>query len=221
MLPPPHGEHDGIICQRRRHGVGAAGEGFAQDQNVGPRAVVVAREHAPRAAQPGLHLVRDEERVVFFQHGVARRQVAVVGDDDAGLALDRFNHKRDDAPAPRLERRPQRRHVVVRHVLKPGHERAKAAGRFWVGRGRDGGERAAPKIAARKQDDGLILGHALDIVAPAAGEFNRGFAGLHAGVHRQDLGGARGGRSVRRRSLHPSPPLPTLSPSLCRSRTAS
>lgn len=81
--------------------------------------------------------------------------------------LDRLHHKRHDVRVS-LQRPLQGRDVVVGDVLEPGHEGAKPARRLRVGRRRHGSERAAPEVSLGKEDDGLVFGDALDVVAPAA-----------------------------------------------------
>ena len=43
------------------------------------------------------------------------------------------------------------------------------------------------EVALGHDDERLVLGYALDLVAPAAGQLEGGFDGLGAGVHRQEL----------------------------------
>ena len=41
------------------------------------------------------------------------------------------------------------------------------------------------KILARHKNDGLVVGHALNVVSPAARELEGGFDGLGSGIHRE------------------------------------
>jgi hypothetical protein len=62
----------------------------------------------------------------------------------------------------------------------------------WVCAGADGGGGAPPKVFLCKQDLGLVLGHPLDVVAPAAGQLDCRLAALHPRVHGQHLKGGKG-----------------------------
>ncbi len=50
--------------------------------------------------------------------------------------------------------------------VDPVHLLTKAAVAGWVCGGGDGGQRAAPKVASRKQHFGLVARNALDVITP-------------------------------------------------------
>ena len=66
-------------------------------------------------------------------------------------------------------------------------ERAEAAAGVGVGREGDDAEGAAVEVVGADDDLGLVLRHALDLVAPLAHRLDRGLDRLGARVHRQDL----------------------------------
>ena len=57
---------------------------------------MLAREHRPRAAEPGLNLVSDEHDAMIFCELLDRLQVAGRRHDEAALALDRLGDDRCD-----------------------------------------------------------------------------------------------------------------------------
>ena len=109
-------------------------------------------------------------------------QVAVRRDDHAALALDRLD---EHGHRGGVDRGLHGREVAVGHRHEAGRERAEAvAGVGVVGEADDRGG-AAVEVAGGDDDLGLVGGHALDLVAPLAGDLDRGLDGLGAGVHRQ------------------------------------
>ena len=184
MLPGLDGEHDLVARQHGGHGHEAAAERLAQHQDVGLHALVVARQHAPRARNARLHLVRDEQHVVALAGGGDGGEVAVRRHHHARLALDGLHLKRHDVGV-RRQRRLQRAHVGVRHLAQAGQQRAVAAVAVRVVGRRHGGHGAAPEVAVRKQHDGGVRRHALHLVPPPPRQLQRRLARLHARVHGQ------------------------------------
>ena len=109
-------------------------------------------------------------------------QVALRRDDDAALALDRLDEHRDGVGR---DGGLERREVAVGHLHEAGRERTEAAAGVGVVGEADDGGRPAVEVARRDDDLGLVGGDALDVVAPLAGDLDRGLDGLGAGVHRQ------------------------------------
>ena len=72
----------------RRDRVAAAAQGLADDDHVGPHALVLAGEELARAAEAGLDLVGDEEDVVLLADLGGLPEEPVGRDEDAGLGLD-------------------------------------------------------------------------------------------------------------------------------------
>ena len=160
----------------------AAAERLAEDVDVGDDALVVAGEGLAGAAEAGLDLVGGEQHVVLGAEVADAAQVAVRRDDHAALALDRLDQDRDGVG---VDRGLDRGQVAVGDGDEAGRERAEAvAGVGVVGEADDGGGPAV-EVAGGDDDLGLVGGDALDLVAPLAGDLDRGLDGLGAGVHRQ------------------------------------
>jgi hypothetical protein len=81
------GRGDLIIGKHGRHWVDSPREGLSQDQDIGPDALMVAAQHFPGAAKPGLNLIRDQKRVVFLQQLLCSRQVPGIGNHHPSLSL--------------------------------------------------------------------------------------------------------------------------------------
>lgn len=98
------GQHDVAGAEDAGDGVHAAGEGLAEEDEVGLDAggVLVAEELAG-AGDAGLDLVADEQDVVFGAQGARVGEVAGGGDDDAGFALDRLDEEGGGAGAVGVE----------------------------------------------------------------------------------------------------------------------
>lgn len=87
------GQHDVLTPQHARDGIHAAGDGFAEEDEVGFDAAPFVAEEFAGAGDAGLDLVADEEDVVFVAEGAGFGEVAFRGDDDAGFALDGLDEK--------------------------------------------------------------------------------------------------------------------------------
>eukprot|EP00515_Schizochytrium_aggregatum_P017286 CAMPEP_0202097642 /NCGR_PEP_ID=MMETSP0965-20130614/1310_1 /ASSEMBLY_ACC=CAM_ASM_000507 /TAXON_ID=4773 /ORGANISM="Schizochytrium aggregatum, Strain ATCC28209" /LENGTH=849 /DNA_ID=CAMNT_0048666027 /DNA_START=98 /DNA_END=2648 /DNA_ORIENTATION=+ len=175
-------EHDLVVAKHGGHGVHAATEGLAEDDDVRADVLVVHAEHAAGAAEASLDLVCDHEHVVLGAEVAHALEVALVRDEDAGLALDGLEHVRGDVGVA-LELGLERGEVVVGHELETGHVGAKVGVAGGVRGGGDGGEGASPEVVLGEDDDSLVARDALLDVAPAAGELDGGLTALHAGVH--------------------------------------
>lgn len=116
-------EHDLMAGEDGRHGVRAARQRLAEDDHVGLDALMIAGEHLAGAAEARLHLVGDKEHIVLFAQRRGLLEIAIAGDDDAGLALDRLDHK--GAHVRILELLLELLQVVEWHVHVAGHQRTK------------------------------------------------------------------------------------------------
>src|SRR5512144_1770899 len=76
----------------------AASHPLAHRHDVGHDALVVGAPHRAGAAEPGDHLVGEEQRPVIAGHRLDRAQEAVGRDDVARGALDRLHDDRGDLP---------------------------------------------------------------------------------------------------------------------------
>lgn len=85
------GEHEVFGAEHAAHGIHAAGEGFAQCDEIGFDAAVLVTEEFAGACDACLDLVADQQDVVFFAERLHRAQVRIGGDHDAGFALDRLD----------------------------------------------------------------------------------------------------------------------------------
>ncbi len=174
--------HDGPGGQHRRNRVEAAGEGFADDDDVGGDAFVLEGKELAGTAQAGLNLVHDQENVVGLADVLGRLQVAVRGHQDTGFALDGFDHKGTGVGGDGLL---QGLDVAKGHDFEAGREGPEAIFILGLGGAADDGGGAAVEVVFADDDFGLVLGDALDLVAPLAGGLNGGFHGFGAGVHGQ------------------------------------
>ena len=167
----------------RRDRVEPAAQRLAEDVDVGHDVLVVAGERAAGAGQAGLDLVGDHQHLGAVAQRADLLEVALRRDDHAALALDRLEQDGDgglvDGGLERLE-------VAVRHEPEAGGVRRVAGRRDRVGRERHDRRGAAVEVALHRDDGGVVLGDALDQVAPLAAHLDRGLDGLGAGVHRQD-----------------------------------
>lgn len=107
------GEHDVLATQDAGHGVHAAGDGLAQQHQVGLDAAPLVAQELAGAGDAGLDLVADQQGVVLVAQRAGFAQVVVVRDDDAGLALDGLDEEGGDIGAGVLECLAQRSLVVV------------------------------------------------------------------------------------------------------------
>mmetsp|Transcript_36607 Transcript_36607/g.92793 ORF Transcript_36607/g.92793 Transcript_36607/m.92793 type:complete len:394 (-) Transcript_36607:31-1212(-) len=177
-------EHHLVARQDGAHRVHAAGERLAQHEHVGPHLLVVDGKHRARAPQASLHLVRDHEHVVPRAQRAYTREVALVRHDDACLALYGLEHEGGHVRV-RLERGLERGQVVVRHQAHARREGAEALAARRVGARGARGDRAPPEVILAEEHRRLVLGDALDVVAPPPGELDGGLPALDASVHRQ------------------------------------
>ena len=144
-------------------------------------------EQLAGAAETGLDLVHHQQRPVGGGDLAQATEVARGRDDDAGLALDRLDQNRGDVGVHRLL---DRVGVAVGQHAEAGGEGAEALLVEALGGKADDGGGAAVEVAVEDQDLGLVVGHALDVVAPLAGGLDRGFDRLGAAVHGQHAGEA-------------------------------
>ena len=174
--------HHRPVRQERADRQQAAAQRLAQNQPIGPDALVFKRKPAAGAAQPGLHFVQDQ------QHVLPRAPVAQLGkktgrrQHNAGLALNRLDQH---GAAVGRGGGAHAGHVAKIKKLEARGKRAKTGAVIGLAGGADDGGGAAMKIAARHQNIGLPVRHTLDTVAPAARRLDRGFHRFGTGVHRQ------------------------------------
>ena len=91
------GIEDAHELARRDEGrdrVDAAAEGLAEDQPVGPDALVLMREPAAGAPEAGLDLIEDQQHAALVADRAKLAQIALRRHDDAGLALNRLDEDR-------------------------------------------------------------------------------------------------------------------------------
>lgn len=111
------GEHDVLRPEHARHGVHAAGDGFSEQDQVGPDAAPFVAEHLARSSDAGLDLVADEQDVVLVAERAGFLEVVLGGDYDAGLALDGLDQESSCFRAVRFESGAESIDVVVRQGL--------------------------------------------------------------------------------------------------------
>ena len=80
----------------------------------------------------------------------------------------------------------ERGNVVVGHRRKAWHEGPKTLGGRGIVRRRDGRQSPSPKVVLGKNNAGLAVGNALDIVTPPTGQLDGRFTTFDARVHGQD-----------------------------------
>ena len=185
VLSGPDRQHHVVVGQHAAHRVHAAGQGLAEDQHVRTHALVVHRQHVPGPGEARLDLVGHHQHVALGAERAARREVAVVGDEHPGLALDRLHQER----AHRLvgERSRHGVDVVVRHRHEARRRRAEAGVAGRVRRERHDRDRAPVEVAGAHHDLRLIRGDALAVVAPPTCQLEGRLDALGPRVHQQRL----------------------------------
>jgi len=109
-------------------------------------------------------------------------QVARRLDDHSGLSLDRLEQHRGGALG---DYRSEGVDVAVGHRAEAGGERAEIGAGLAVGGERHDRGGATMEAGAGGDDFGAVGRYTLDLVGPLAGDLDRGFHRLRAGVHRQ------------------------------------
>jgi hypothetical protein len=174
-------------------------QALRQRHDVRRHAPVLAREHAPAAADAGLHFVEDQQDAVLVAQRAQARQEAIGRHHVAALALDRFHQDRGDircrhaAFEQHADVVEHRRALVVageqgaigigvRHVRHAGHRRGEAL----LLRVLAGGERQRPHRAsvesAEEADEARAPG---DIARQLDRRLDRLGAGLAQEAHRR------------------------------------
>ncbi len=138
-------------------GVEAAGEGFADDADVGADAFVLEGEELAGAAEAGLDLVAHEEDVVFVADLPECGEVAGGRNDDAGLALDGFYEECDCVVG---DGRADGFGVAEGDLAEAGGKGAEAALVLGFGGEADDGDGAAVEVIGADEDFGLGGGYA-------------------------------------------------------------
>mmetsp|Transcript_28297 Transcript_28297/g.78136 ORF Transcript_28297/g.78136 Transcript_28297/m.78136 type:complete len:281 (-) Transcript_28297:323-1165(-) len=185
MLPGTDGQHDLVVAEHRAHRVGTPTESLPQHEDVRADVAVLSAQQFSGAPEAGLYLIPDEEDVVLLAELLRPRKVVRGRNLHAGLALDGLDVETRNSWV--LELFLKCGEVVVRHVREARGERTEALVTVRVGGRAHCGNRAAPEIAFREYDLGLVGGHALDHVRPLPAELACGLAGLDSGVHGQHL----------------------------------
>ena len=125
----------------------AVAERLRHRDDVGPHAIgVLEPEPLAGAAEPGLHLVDDQQRLALVAQRAHRREVAVGRGDHAALALDRFEHHRADAL---VHRGRERVDVAELDLAEPDRQRLEHFLLLRLAGGGERGERAAVERAVR------------------------------------------------------------------------
>jgi hypothetical protein len=157
-----------------------AAEALGQGDRVGGDPGLLEGEPRARAADTGLDLVDDEERTMGGRELPCQAQVCRARAQHARLALDGLE---DDGRGVRVDSRPQRRLVPVRHVDHTGDQRLEglAVGHL-VGEGEGAGGAAVERPFGR-HDAGP---------ARAAGQLEGRLDRLGAGVGEEDGRAQRG-----------------------------
>jgi len=170
------------VGQHGRDGVEAAAERLAQRDHVRPDAFVVAAQQRAGAAEAGLNLIGDEQDVVGGANLGRALQVARRGHAHAPFALDRLDQEGDGVGRDGLF---QRVGVIVRDHDEAGGQRAELLFVLRFAGEADQGGGAPGEVAFADDDLGLVVGHALHLVAPLAGGLDGRLDRFRAGVHRQ------------------------------------
>ncbi len=111
-------------------------------------------------------------------------QIAGGRDHHPGLALDRLDQEGDGVGG---DGRFQSGGVAIGNHLEARAEGTEPLARLRVGGEADDGQGAAMEVVCADDDLRLVLGDALDLIAPLAGHLEGAFHRLGAGVHRQGL----------------------------------
>jgi len=175
--------HHLVVGEHAGDRVEAARERLADDRDVRPDSLVLVGEELAGAAEAGLDLVADEQRVALAGQIAQRRQVALARDDHAPLTLDRLDQ---DGDRLLVDRRGDRVGVAVGQDAKAARERSEALAILIVRGEADDGRGAAVEVLVEDQDLALGVGHALDRLPPLARQLDRGLDRLGAAVHRQE-----------------------------------
>ena len=136
------------------------------------------------------------------KHMGSRAVVVVTRDDDAGLALHRFDQHGDRVGIDCLG---QRVGVRIRNRHEPRRERPEPLARVGVGREADDRGRAAMEVVGEGDDLRPAGRHALDVVAPAPRDLDRSLDALGAALAAPGAGPPRAARRAARRTATPAP----------------
>ena len=97
-------EHDVLATQHARNRVHTTRDGLAEQDKVGLDSAPLVAQQLTCAGDTRLDLVADQQRIVLVAECPGLLQVVWVGDNDACLALDRFDQESSEVRAGRLER---------------------------------------------------------------------------------------------------------------------
>src|SRR5208337_1669397 len=165
-----------------RDRIKAAGKRFADDDGVRPDAFMHVGEQLAGAAEARLDLVGNQEHAILLADGRCFFQESGGRNHNAGFSLNGLDQERTGVWSNRAA---QRSRVAVGNNLEPRRERAEAVAVLLVGREADNGYRASVEIVGARNDLGLIVRNALDLVPPLAGGLDRGLHSFRSGVHGQ------------------------------------
>lgn len=183
--------HDILGAKDTGDWVHATGNGLSESDKVWLNARPLRAEHLSCASNTGLDLVADEENVVLLAECLHVTKVAVIWDNDTGLALNWFNDNSSSLLAELLKELLDIGNIVVADGLSGGWvEGANAwdvwtivVSRLWVGRESNSSHCASVEVLLDTEDQGLALLDALALVCPLSRNLNRGLDGLSSGVH--------------------------------------
>ena len=139
-------------------------------------------EQFARAAETGLNLVGDQQRVVFAAKIGDPGEVALGRNDDPALTLDRFDQHADHVGVHRLA---DRLEITVRQHRETRRERPVTVLVLRLVGEADNRRGAAVEVAGKDEDLGLAVRNTLDLVAPLPRRLDRRLNGFRARIHRQ------------------------------------
>lgn len=85
------GQHDIFATENTRYWVHSAGDGFAQEHQIGLDPAPFVTQKLSCAGNTGLDLVTDQQDIVLIAQGPGVAQVRIVRNDNARLSLNGFN----------------------------------------------------------------------------------------------------------------------------------
>ena len=178
-------EHDVVVGQTGTDGQHATTESLTQDDNVGAHTVVLRAEHASGAGNTRLHLVGNEQHVVLVAQVEALLQVAIVGHEDAGLALDGLGDESAHLLAILVESFLKRLGIVIGNADEARRQRTVLGIRTGVVTHGDDRHGASVEVALAADNLNLVVLDAFFHSAPAASQLQGRLYALGTRVHRQ------------------------------------
>ncbi len=179
----------------------ASAEGFAEDEDVGMDAFVLAGECKSGSPETCLDLVGDEQDVVLGADFADLFEVTVWRDDDPRFALDGFDQ---EANGVFIDGRLECVDVAVFYDFESWGEGSESISTLGVGAEANDGRCSSVEVLGADDDLCFALCDAFLSVSPLAGRLNCGLDAFCAGVHGEDRfhlaqlceGGAHGSQLV-------------------------